>query len=264
MTDGEKKLIAEQIEQIVKEKELESHYRLLEETGRQREYFRAQFRNVIWAIAIVFAIVTGSFFFLFNDSSDEIAQNLKERIDEIALEYQINKVYKARLEEMLKNAVGRARSDLIGEMDLLSDSLAKVNVPRAIAPAMTRIVESLEIDNSVQDALRSLTNVNASIKELSKIDMGHMGFDRSLEGFDLHQGVGSTRRISIPIGFKTKFKSKPKVEAFLQSIDVSNSGNIIVGASVENVTNERFDLVLGTFASGSVYSASVTWIAIGN
>nr|ADI48494.1 lectin [Euperipatoides rowelli] len=74
--------------------------------------------------------------------------------------------------------------------------------------------------------------------------------------------VGKT--YTLPIKFKSEFTSIPQVIVALKTLDVDKNQNLRVYTNAESITTKGFNLIVKTWASTSLYTAQVSWMACPN
>lgn len=64
------------------------------------------------------------------------------------------------------------------------------------------------------------------------------------------------------VSFKTPFNGKPSVSAALAMVDGSNAANLRVNLTVQDVTNDGFNVRVSTWADTKLAAVSISWIAV--
>jgi len=83
---------------------------------------------------------------------------------------------------------------------------------------------------------------------------------KTTPGFSLHKGNGD-RNFSQNIQFDNPFASLPNVYVGICGFDVDNSYDFRIHASANNVKNNSFDLVVGTWNDSHIFQCMVMWFA---
>jgi hypothetical protein len=64
------------------------------------------------------------------------------------------------------------------------------------------------------------------------------------------------------VGFSKPFNGKPSVSASLAMVDSSNGANLRVNVSVQDVTNDGFNVRVATWGDTKLAGVSISWIAV--
>jgi hypothetical protein len=64
------------------------------------------------------------------------------------------------------------------------------------------------------------------------------------------------------VDFPTSFKRKPSVSAALATVDSSKDANLRVNVSVQDITNDGFNVRVGTWGDTKLAAVSISWIAV--
>jgi hypothetical protein len=85
------------------------------------------------------------------------------------------------------------------------------------------------------------------------------------EGWTLDQAPHGSpaRSFRSRITFERPFNGTPLVHLGMAGFDVSNQDSARVTSSAENVSQEGFDIVIGTWLHTRVWRVDVNWLAIG-
>jgi hypothetical protein len=86
------------------------------------------------------------------------------------------------------------------------------------------------------------------------------------EGWNLSEApddVETCRQFTLTVPFATPFFFPPVVHAGLTGFDIDQGTSSRLAVTVTNITSEAFDVVLTTWQNTLVYSAEISWIAIG-
>lgn len=109
------------------------------------------------------------------------------------------------------------------------------------------------IDDVMTEAIRAAAQ---------RTEVGAVGAGRDQSTWNLLEGEG-LRTTVLGVSFARPFRTPPAVMAALNHVDVLNNANWRLSTNVRNVTPLGFEVEFSTWADTHVWSASVTWIAIG-
>lgn len=82
--------------------------------------------------------------------------------------------------------------------------------------------------------------------------------------WNLHFQEPSDRAYRTTIRFEHPFQRTPVVQVALTGFDVSNEVTLRLRVRAEDITPNGFDLVAETWLNSQVWSAEVSWLAIGS
>ena len=86
------------------------------------------------------------------------------------------------------------------------------------------------------------------------------------EGWNLSESPSdpdSCRQFTLEIAFASPFSYPPVIHIGLTGFDIDQNTSPRLSTSVANITSEGFTIVLTTWQNTLVYSADVTWLAVG-
>lgn len=86
------------------------------------------------------------------------------------------------------------------------------------------------------------------------------------EGWNLSESpsdLGTCRQFTLTIPFAYPFSYPPVVQVGLTGFDMDQGTSPRLTTTVTNITPETFDVVFTTWQNTLVYSAEVSWLAIG-
>jgi hypothetical protein len=86
------------------------------------------------------------------------------------------------------------------------------------------------------------------------------------EGWNLSESPSdpeTCRQFTLTIPFAYPFSYPPVVQVGLTSFDIDQGTSSRLTTTVTNITAEAFDVVFTTWQNTLVYSAQVSWLAIG-
>lgn len=91
--------------------------------------------------------------------------------------------------------------------------------------------------------------------------VSHLGVEQP--EWTLHHHEPSDRAHRTSIRFEQSFKRPPVVQVALTGFDASNATTLRLRVRAEDITTSGFDLVAETWLNSQVWSAEVSWLAIG-
>jgi hypothetical protein len=226
------------------ELELEVRRILASEVEGHRTFLQAQFRNLTWAIGILFTVGAIIFTFLFGKSIDESKDQLISTIDAKVVDYRIVESFKKKLEEYINIAVDKAVVDDATKKKI--DTQISESTKSAVAKVETDIEDKL-ISTVTQEVSRSQSlNAQQLIEKVTMPRSAVLAFNRK----------------SCPPGWEEYTKAYGR---FVRGIDKSGSGIDPDGAREPGNTQDESFMAHSHSRPRGVYDAGggsdAAWVA---
>lgn len=142
------------------DKELELSVRriLSEEIAEHRQFLQTQFKQLTWAIAVLFLVASGVFVYMLGKSINDSKEQLVREVDGKVVEYRINEDLKKRVNEYVVTSIEKAVSSK--ETQSIIEHQIGMKAEEGVKAATSRIND--QVSESIKGAIKGIQGLDAN------------------------------------------------------------------------------------------------------